>query len=111
MNGVVGKCGDGTKQLLESCDDGNGIGGDGCSASCTVEAPCWSCSGTPSVCVPVDGNACASDGNVCTADVCSGGACTHPAANAGSVCRAPAAACDAPEVCDGTSPACPPDLL
>lgn len=37
-NGLVPFCGDGRIQaLLESCDDGNQQGGDGCSASCEVE--------------------------------------------------------------------------
>src|SRR6185503_20318944 len=48
----------------EQCDDGGTAGGDCCSATCTFEA---------------SGSACASDGNLCTNDVCSGaGACTHP---------------------------------
>jgi cysteine-rich repeat protein len=32
-------CGDGVIQLGEQCDDGNGTAGDGCSATCTAEAP------------------------------------------------------------------------
>lgn len=31
------KCGDGVKDALEPCDDGNLIGGDGCSGNCTIE--------------------------------------------------------------------------
>lgn len=32
-------CGDGWRRLgVEACDDGNGVGGDGCSATCSVEA-------------------------------------------------------------------------
>ena len=30
-------CGDGAKQGLETCDDGNTAGGDGCSARCRAE--------------------------------------------------------------------------
>jgi cysteine-rich repeat protein len=30
-------CGNGVKEDLEQCDDGNAINGDGCSANCTVE--------------------------------------------------------------------------
>ncbi|HWO19080.1 MAG TPA: myxococcus cysteine-rich repeat containing protein [Kofleriaceae bacterium] len=31
-------CGNGVKESSEACDDGNAAGGDGCSATCTVEA-------------------------------------------------------------------------
>jgi cysteine-rich repeat protein len=31
------RCGDGVVQLGEGCDDGNEVGGDGCSATCTIE--------------------------------------------------------------------------
>ena len=33
----AGICGDGIRGLGETCDDGNAIGGDGCSAMCSVE--------------------------------------------------------------------------
>src|SRR5947208_1236134 len=53
-----------------------------------------SCTGTSTAC-PADalkasGTTCTDDGNVCTTDVCSGtsATCTHPAGNAGAVCRA-----------------------
>jgi cysteine-rich repeat protein len=42
-------CGNGTQEAGETCDDGNMTGGDGCSASCAVEAN-YACAGTPSVC-------------------------------------------------------------
>ena len=46
-------CGDGNLGTSESCDDGNAIGGDGCSASCQVETG-YECTlpigETPSVC-------------------------------------------------------------
>lgn len=35
-------CGDGLRHLIEECDDGNLIDGDGCDKSCTVEAG-WAC--------------------------------------------------------------------
>lgn len=38
-------CGDSLKGVLETCDDGNSISGDGCSSSCTVETG-YVCSGT-----------------------------------------------------------------
>jgi cysteine-rich repeat protein len=31
------KCGNGTKEAPEECDDGNNFGGDGCAANCTTE--------------------------------------------------------------------------
>lgn len=33
----VGQCGDGTQTELEQCDDGNAMGGDGCSERCELE--------------------------------------------------------------------------
>lgn len=43
-------CGNGIVESVEQCDDGNNLGGDGCSPTCTVESG-WSCSGQPSICV------------------------------------------------------------
>ena len=43
-------CGDRViNKTYEGCDDGNSAGGDGCSASCSIESG-WGCSGEPSVC-------------------------------------------------------------
>ena len=36
-------CGDGVVNAGEQCDDGNQVNGDGCSATCTVEAPTSIC--------------------------------------------------------------------
>jgi cysteine-rich repeat protein len=47
--GAFAPCGDGIVQPGEDCDDANPTAGDGCSASCTIEA-CFTCSGAPSVC-------------------------------------------------------------
>lgn len=47
------RCGDGTLDANEDCDDGNGASGDGCSASCTVETA-FACDGEPSVCSDID---------------------------------------------------------
>jgi cysteine-rich repeat protein len=65
------------------CDDGNSVSGDGCDAECQVE-PCFSCTGDPSVCVPLpedatceDGSACTT-GETCTAGVCGGGSVVSP---------------------------------
>lgn len=44
------RCGDGTVNTGEECDDGGVLDGDGCSSSCTVESG-YLCAGTPSVCV------------------------------------------------------------
>lgn len=38
-----GVCGDSKAGLGESCDDGNVLAGDGCSATCQVEASYWAC--------------------------------------------------------------------
>ncbi|HWP65316.1 MAG TPA: hypothetical protein VNO26_05330 [Candidatus Limnocylindria bacterium] len=88
-------CGNGARELPEQCDDGNLVGGDCCSPSCTAEPA---------------GQSCAEDGNVCTTDACDGlGACAHVAGNAGLVCRPAADACDAAEMCTGLSATCPAD--
>src|SRR5262249_22366838 len=42
-------CGNGVVSADEQCDDGNAIGGDGCSASCEIETG-WTCNGNPSLC-------------------------------------------------------------
>jgi cysteine-rich repeat protein len=42
-------CGNGVIDSMEQCDDGGTTAGDGCSATCTVEAG-YSCAGSPSVC-------------------------------------------------------------
>lgn len=69
---------DNVYSVTEGCDDGNITTGDGCNDSCQVE-PCWSCSGSPSVCTPLTGPTCGDDGNPCTEDVCAAGTCSHPA--------------------------------
>jgi hypothetical protein len=69
------------------CVDGNFTDGDGCDAECQVE-PCWTCSGTPSTCVPAgDGSACARanqcvTGATCTAGICTGGSLLAPCVDA-----------------------------
>jgi len=85
--------------LVDLCPDAPGIDpidadqdgiGDGC--ECATGAPCED------------------DGNPCTRDVCdASGDCTHPAGNAGTVCRAVDGPCDVAESCDGTSSGCPGD--
>lgn len=57
------------------CDDGNGEDGDGCDSQCQIE-PCFSCTGTPSVCTPLGDGAACSDGLDCTdGETCQSGIC------------------------------------
>src|SRR5439155_1662373 len=106
-------------------DDGNPCTSDVCdgtSATCThpagnagtvcraVAGECdvaEACTGMSTTC-PTDtfqpnGTACTEDGDPCTSDVCSGtsATCTHPAGNAGTVCRAAVNECDVAETCPG----------
>ncbi len=48
-------CGDGVVGAGESCDDGNTVGGDGCSANCANVENGFSCPETGGVCSPVEG--------------------------------------------------------
>ncbi len=84
------RCGSGTIDPTEECDDGNLKDGDGCSATCHVEQ-CWSCTGEPSTCSPLTGPAC-DDGDPCT----TGDACT----SAGK-CTGTAIACGPCLACEG----------
>lgn len=60
---LLTRCGNGTLDADEQCDDGNSASGDCCSPGCRLD--------------PV-GTACAGDRNVCTDDVCNGsGSCEH----------------------------------
>ncbi|MFO0757583.1 MAG: DVUA0089 family protein [Byssovorax sp.] len=70
-------CGDGVKNGAEGCDDGGQASGDGCSATCTVEAGYACNSASPNVCAPVcgdnlivGGETC-DDGNQVSGDCCS----------------------------------------
>src|SRR5207302_6690195 len=102
------------------CDDGifcDGI--DTCSGGTCVHAgdPCAggsecadACNESGHSCLAAAGTPCTADASPCTADACDGaGACTHPAGNAGAVCRPVAGQCDAAETCTGTSITCPAD--
>lgn len=102
-----GRCGNGTLEPDETCDDGNLTSGDGCDANCTptacgngiitagegcddgnvVDGDC--CSGACQL--DPAGAACTADDDLCSNDACDGaGACTHPIA--------PAPACILPTV-------------
>src|SRR5207245_4524241 len=125
-------CGNNIVDAGEDCDQGasNGTAGSCCSAACRFVPSTTvcraaanecdladSCTGSSATCpadaVKAAGTVCTDDGNACTTDVCNGTAgapaCTHPAGNAGTVCRAAAGECDVAETCDGTSTACPTD--
>lgn len=95
-------CGDGVVEGTESCDDGNNLGGDGCSASCTIQAG-YQCTGSPSVCVPLAvcgdgivqaGEQC-DDGNNVTGDGCDA-ACN---VQAGYQCTGTPSVCTSLAVC------------
>lgn len=119
------RCGGGTLEAGEECDDGNVTPGDGCDASCEVEA-CFSCTGSPSTCAPLTNGVSCDDGEACTvSEVCQDGTCIGsalPDGNACSdsdictlgdscvsgVCTGTPLACGACGVCDGTTPACVP---
>ncbi len=69
-------CGNGALDEGEQCDDGNTANGDGCSATCAIEAG-HGCTGIPSVCtvtcgdgIKADSEAC-DDGNTSDGDGCS----------------------------------------
>jgi cysteine-rich repeat protein len=79
----VASCGDGLIEDLETCDDGNTTAGDGCSASCEVEAG-YTCAGTPSVCAIRCGDGVrgglegCDDGNTTPGDGCATGCAVEP---------------------------------
>src|SRR2546422_7362749 len=127
-------CGNSIVDAGEDCDQGasNGTAGSCCSAACRFVPSTTvcraaanecdladSCTGSSATCpadaVKAAGTVCTDDGNACTTDVCNGTAgapaCTHPAGNAGTVCRAAAGECDLAETCDGSSTACPTDVF
>jgi len=129
-NNVVQICGDGISNGDETCDAGkaNGTPTGCCSVACELlsghtcraaASECdiaEACDGKTAAC-PADGfaaagTACAPDALVCSRDECNGaGACTHPAGNAGTVCRAAVGECDVPETCTGANRNCPSDKL
>jgi fibro-slime domain-containing protein len=100
-----GKCGDGTIQRNESCDDGNTEGGDGCSKICQTEAN-WYCpeEGKPCENLAKCGNGILTsdetcdDGNTKDGDGCSAD-CKK--VESGWQCRVPGKAC-VPSCGDGS---------
>lgn len=104
-----------------SCDDGvycNGV--DACSGGacavhggdpCTTVGECTgACNEAAASCFSSWGTPCTDDGLPCTWDSCNGaGGCAHLPSFPGVLCRDSIDPCDAPEVCSGLDPACPPD--
>jgi len=82
----------------EECDDGNGINDDGCDNDCA-----YSCH---------DSSEC-DDGQGCTSGICNTDdhTCDYLLVVAGVSCRPADEFCDVEEVCDGSSPECPPDAF
>jgi cysteine-rich repeat protein len=75
-------CGDGVVAAPETCDDGNTVSGDGCSATCIIEVPVELCgNGT------VDAGEGCDDGNIVSGDGCSA-TCTVEAACGNGVLEA-----------------------
>jgi len=68
-----GTCGDGEVGPTEQCDDGNMVGGDGCSAACTTEGCGNGVTDVGEQCD--DGNTASGDGcsSICTAEICGSG--------------------------------------
>ena len=85
--------------------------------------PAGNCSGGSETCPPdrpfidqargcvqcLDASQCAAPAGACEAATCTNGVCGVGPVQAGTGCRAAADVCDVPEVCDGSSPACPAD--
>lgn len=119
-------CGNGVVDAGEQCDDQNLVGGDCCSATCTIEpaetvcrvasGTCdvqETCNGASSTC-PIDVKstaACRAAGGVCDiAETCDGVSNDCPAdAKSSATCRAAAGVCDVAETCDGVGNDCPAD--
>ncbi len=99
----------------QQCDAGACVAG--CTASQSVESRCANgvdddCDGLSDCADPdCSGQTCNDDAKPCTRDVCNAGNCTHPAAAAGTVCRASAGGCDLAETCTGASTSCPSDVF
>jgi fibro-slime domain-containing protein len=96
------QCGDGVLQASEACDDGNAVGGDGCSASCGEVEPGWACNapGQPCIRTAVCGNGMVEvpetcdDGNTTAGDGCDATCNVEPGWNCSVTSgRCEAAAC------------------
>jgi fibro-slime domain-containing protein len=92
-----GKCGDGVIERNESCDDGNTIGGDGCSKICQTEAN-WYCphEGQPCENLAKCGNGILTSDEVCDdGNTLDGDGCSHDCkkVESGWQCRVPGKSC------------------
>ena len=97
-------CGDGERDAVEACDDGNTDDGDGCASDCMMIEPGFRCPTVGVLCVPVvcgdsriDSPEQCDDGNATGADGCSA-TCER---EAGWSCPLPGVACSAAECGDG----------
>lgn len=98
-------CGDGKWQAGEACDDGNSLGGDGCSADCTQVEKDFVCPGPGESCVftvvcgdgRIAGPETCDDGNERDDDGCSAKCAIEP----GYVCLTQGHPCSAAECGDG----------
>lgn len=118
-------CGDGQRDIVEACDDGNAESGDGCSANCMNIEPGYRCPTVGALCVAIvckdsriDPPETCDDGNATGNDGCSA-SCQR---EEGWTCPLPGVACIAAECgdgivagfeqCDdgnGSGPGCSPD--
>jgi fibro-slime domain-containing protein len=97
-------CGDGQRDALEACDDGNARSGDGCAANCMSIEPGYRCPTMGALCVPIvcgdsriDPPETCDDGNTTGSDGCS----TSCVRQDGWTCPLPGVACIAAECGDG----------
>lgn len=98
-------CGNGLMETGEGCDDGNVAGGDGCSAMCAVESG-FTCTGTPSSCDPVCGDAMILGDEECEGTNFGGATCASRGFTGGSLtctaCAIDTATCTTTTCGDGT---------
>jgi MYXO-CTERM domain-containing protein len=121
-DGIPSECGDDILEGNEECEDGNDTSGDGCNALCEIEAElgeecgldieCRSqhcvgdiAQGIATCCIGPCGacESCSEDGEACQPQP-SGVECRFGQRSSGI-------GCDPPELCDGVSPECPPDVF
>ena len=98
-------CGNGAVKSPEQCDDGNINNGDGCGASCTVEAG-FNCSGSPSTCTAIAGfctlpSQCPAGSNECQSATCTTNTCGILNADPGQVTAVQTAGDCKLDICDG----------
>ncbi|WP_395827963.1 DUF4215 domain-containing protein [Archangium violaceum] len=98
-DGGTGRCGDGLIQTGEACDDGNTVGGDGCTETCHQVEPGWVCEVPGTACVreatcgngELESPETCDDGNTTSGDGCAATCTVEPGWNCpsnGGPCRA-----------------------